>query len=165
VSTGLLITGNAGTNALTGTSFADQLFGGPGTDTLAAGAGDDLLNGGLGLDTLTGGPGRDTFVFDTLPNTNTNRDTITDFLASDDTLQFENAVYTGLSATGVLAAGQLRVGAGLMTAGDADDRFIYNPASGILYYDANGSAAGAAPVRVAVFSNLPTLTAADFFIT
>lgn len=62
VTNGLIITGNAGDNSLTGTGFSD---------TLSGGEGNDSLFGGLGTNTLTGGKGHDTF-------TVTGTDTITD---------------------------------------------------------------------------------------
>jgi Ca2+-binding RTX toxin-like protein len=49
-SNGLIITGNAGNNALTGTGLQDAITGGDGNDTLNGGAGNDTLDGGAGLD-------------------------------------------------------------------------------------------------------------------
>ena len=73
-------------------------------------AGSNILNGGLGNDTLTGNAGNDTFVFNTALNAATNVDTIADFVVVNDTIQLENAVFTGLAA-GTLAATALRIGA------------------------------------------------------
>ncbi|MBE2897014.1 hypothetical protein HPC38_09045 [Pasteurellaceae bacterium HPA106] len=53
-----------------------------GNDTLNGGAGDDILFGGAGNDTLSGGEGADKFVF--LVNSNSGKDTITDFKAGED---------------------------------------------------------------------------------
>ena len=53
VTSGLLMTGNAGDNELTGTG---------GNDALNGGAGDDTLNGGGGKNLLIGGKGDDTFI-------------------------------------------------------------------------------------------------------
>jgi Ca2+-binding RTX toxin-like protein len=57
----------------------------------------------------------------------------------------------------------LRAGAGLSTAGDADDRIVYNTTTGTLYYDPDGTGAAAA-TAFAVLSTQPTLTAGDFLI-
>ena len=47
-------------------------------------------------------------------------------------------------------------------AGDADDRIIYDSATGILYFDSDGSGA-AAQILFAVLDNKPaTLAATDF---
>jgi len=48
VGNGLIISGNAGNNVLTGTVFVDTLNGNGGNDTVTGGAGDDTLNGGDG---------------------------------------------------------------------------------------------------------------------
>lgn len=56
----LLILGNAGDNAATGSAFADKIDGGAGADTLSGNAGDDQMFGGDGADRITGGIGRDT---------------------------------------------------------------------------------------------------------
>jgi len=52
VTSGLLMTGNAGDNELTGTAFNDVLTGGAGDDTLDGGGGTNLLVGGAGNDTF-----------------------------------------------------------------------------------------------------------------
>ena len=160
----LAITGNAGINTLTGTNYADTLIGNGGNDILLGGLGNDRLLGGLGKDTMTGGAGLDTFRFDTAPNATTNLDTITDFSLVDDTLELENAIFTALTATGALNAAYFRSGAGVITAADANDYLIYNTTTGALYYDANGSTAGAA-IQIATFTTKPLLTASDFWIT
>lgn len=55
----------------------------------------------------------------------------------------ENAVFTSLITTGVLAAGAFRIGTAAL---DTDDRIIYNNGNGQLMYDINGSGAGGAIV-------------------
>ena len=55
-------------------------------------------------------------------------------------IHLDNAVFTGLAA-GALAAGAFNTGA---AASQADDRIIYNAATGALLFDADGSGAGAA---------------------
>ena len=59
VTSGLIITGNAGANTLTGTDFADTLIGNAGADQLIGGDGNDTLVGGAGRDTVQGGAGDD----------------------------------------------------------------------------------------------------------
>jgi len=59
----------------------------------------------------------------------------------EDTIQFENAVFTALTTFGTLATDQFRIGTKAL---DTNDFIIYNDATGILLYDANGSNAGAA---------------------
>ncbi len=89
-----------------------------------------------------------------------NRDTIYDF-AVEDTIELENAVFTALTQTGVLSAAAFTTGAAATT---ADHRIVYNSATGVLLYDADGSGAGAA-VQFAFLANKAAVTAADFLIT
>src|SRR5262245_57719024 len=56
----VVIEGDDGDNALTGTALANEMHGLGGNDTLAGLAGDDLLDGGPGDDLLDGGTGADT---------------------------------------------------------------------------------------------------------
>jgi serralysin len=48
-------------------------------------------------------------------------------------------------------------------AADANDRIIYNAATGQLFYDADGNGAGAA-VLFATLDGKPPVTAADFLV-
>ncbi len=158
---GLTLVGNNGANTLTGTSFADVLEGNDGADTLISNAGYDRLFSGLGNDTLTGGAGADRFVFNTAPNATTNRDAITDFSAVDDTIELENSIFTALgTTTGSIAATAFRLGA---AAAAADDRIIYDSATGALLYDSNGNAGGGS-MQIATLSTGLSLTSSDFLI-
>jgi Ca2+-binding RTX toxin-like protein len=134
--------------------------GNAGNNVIAGNAGANVINGLGGLDNLTGGAGTDTFVFSTAPGA-TNMDTVMDFIPVDDTLRLENAVFTRLTATGVLGAGNLRIGA---AAADANDFIVYNNLTGALIYDSNGNGAGGA-VQFAWLANKPGgLTAGDFVV-
>ncbi|ASF48541.1 M10 family metallopeptidase C-terminal domain-containing protein [Methylovulum psychrotolerans] len=115
--------------------------------------------GGLGNDTLTGGAGSDVFRFNTAPSAG-NTDTVLDFTVADDTIQLENAVFTQLTATGVLNAAEFKIGA---AAADANDFIIYNAGTGALSYDADGNGAGAA-VQIAILGVGLALTNADFVV-
>lgn len=143
-----------------GNALGNVLSGNAAGNLLSGLLGNDVFYGGAGKDTLTGGPGQDFFVFNA-PLSNDNADTITDFAAADDTIRLENAVMTGLgAATGALNANLFFAGA---AAHDADDRIIYNQATGVLDYDANGNAAGGF-THFATLTNKPVLTAADFVV-
>jgi Ca2+-binding RTX toxin-like protein len=134
------ITGNELANVLDGLGGNDMLAGGAGNDSLVGGAGNDLLVGGAGKDSLNGGAGLDLFRFNAALSATTNVDRITGFAAADDTIQLDDAVFAGIGAPGALAAGAFRAGA---AAGDAGDRIVYNSATGELFFDADGSGAGA----------------------
>ncbi|EJB8542495.1 tandem-95 repeat protein [Vibrio parahaemolyticus] len=65
----------------------DILFGQGGNDKLFGGADNDILIGGLGSDILTGGDGKDIFKWIDVAN---ERDTVTDFSSSEDSLDFSD---------------------------------------------------------------------------
>ena len=148
--------GNALNNTLIGNSAANSLFGLDGNDS---------LNGGLSNDTLVGGNGQDTFVFNTALNTATNKDTITDFSAIDDTIQLENAIFTALTATGTLSAANF-VASASGAAVDANDYILYNTSTGALYYDVDGIGSIAA-LQFAILGTLShsSISNADFMVS
>jgi hypothetical protein len=153
-------TGNGLANLITGSAAANILDGGLGADILIGNAGNDTLIGSAGIDTLTGGANNDFFVFNA-PLSAANRDIVTDFSAPLDTFRLENAVMTKLGAPGALKATAFFAGA---AAHDADDRIVYNKATGILLYDSNGNLAGGATQLATLTTLKPTLTAADFVV-
>ena len=113
--------------------------------------GDDTLSGGLGRDTLSGGTGRDVFVFDTKPNAKTNLDRIAGYSVADDTIWLENAVFKALGKkTGALKSSAFHAGE---KAHDASDRIVYNPKTGALFYDEDGTGAKAA-IEMALLDKL-----------
>jgi Ca2+-binding RTX toxin-like protein len=134
---------------LTGNELAQSVFGNDGANA---------LDGKGGIDLLTGFAGADTFRFTTALGAG-NIDQVSDFQAGVDKIALENAVFTGLAA-GALPAGAFVVGA---AAADADDRIIYNNATGALLFDADGTGAGAA-VQFAVLQGLPVISASDFTV-
>jgi Ca2+-binding RTX toxin-like protein len=154
----LTLTGVAAVNG-TGNSLANVLTGNSAANTLSGMDGNDSIHGGLGADTLTGGQGSDGFYFDTALGGG-NVDTITDFNVAADTIYLEGTVFTDAGPSGVLAAGAFVNGS---VALDADDRILYDSATGNIYYDADGSGAGAA-VQFAKVTAGTALTRADFVI-
>jgi Ca2+-binding RTX toxin-like protein len=169
------ILGGSGNDVLTGDDDDDVIYGYNGNDTingddgndaLYGGAGYDDLYGGNGNDSLTGGSGDDWFFFVTTPSA-TNTDTITDFTSADgDKLIFSKSIFAGLSGAdlGDLSSNAFWSGAGVTTAHDADDRFIYNTTTGALYYDADGNASGSAAVLVAMLGATTPLAFTDLQI-
>lgn len=150
--------GGSGNDVLVGNQVGNRLFGNAGNDRMSGGKGNDFLYGGLGNDTMAGGPGSDHFVFNVAP-TAANRDTLVDFSALHDTIRLERADFTKL-APGWLAAGNFVTGS---VARDANDFIVYDQTRGLLYYDANGSAAGGAVV-FATLNAGTALTAADILV-
>ena len=135
-------------------------FGNELDNVITAKFGPNVIGGGRGNDTLTGGEDGDTFQFDTALNSLNNVDRITDFNVVDDTIVLENSIFTGLTAGGVLVASAFHVGA---SAAAADDRIVYNSATGALIYDSNGNAAGGATQFAKLATGL-ALTNADFVV-
>ncbi len=157
---GAQATGGAGSDTLVA---IENLLGSAFADRLTGNSGANRLDGGAGNDTLAGGAGADVFRFATAPNGTTNADLVSDFVAADDAIQLENAVFAKLVATGALAASHFLASAS-GTAADADDYLLYETDTGQLRYDADGSGPGAA-VLIATFTGAPALTAGDLFVT
>jgi Ca2+-binding RTX toxin-like protein len=114
---------------------------------LIGNGGDNVLDGGLGNDSLIGGSGDDVFQFSTTLDQINNVDRIIDFSAADDLIQLSQAVFSNLSL-GSLSDSAFGLGTAVIT---ADSRIIYNNASGILSYDADGSGS-ATSIAFAQFS-------------
>ncbi|MBI2314417.1 MAG: hypothetical protein HYU77_18165 [Betaproteobacteria bacterium] len=150
--------GGAGNDVLRGAGGNDSIQGGFGDDLIYGGAGNDVLSGDGGNDTLTGGLGADRFMFTAALDPVGNVDTLLDFEVGVDKFLLDPAVFTALSA-GALATESFRAGT---TAADADDRILYDSATGSVFYDADGSGTGADPVLFAQVTSGLALTAADF---
>ena len=117
------LTGNSGNNSLTGRN---------GNDTLAGLAGDDFLTGSAGADTISGGEGSDQFIYF---NSSQGGDTINDFAVGVDKISVVSAGFgSGLSA-GELAPNRFTIGS---VALGNQTRFVFNDASGELFFDADG---------------------------
>jgi Ca2+-binding RTX toxin-like protein len=141
-------TGNDLNNVITGNNSANVLSG---LD------GNDALSGRGGIDFLTGGAGDDTFTFNTALGEG-NVDTITDFEAGADSMLLDDAVFAGLSL-GTLSADAFNNGGAV----DADDRIIYDTATGNLFFDADGSGAQQA-TQFATLSNQAPVSNTDFIV-
>jgi Ca2+-binding RTX toxin-like protein len=141
----------AGTGAinLTGNELGQEVYGNNGAN---------ILNGGAGGDYLLGFGGADCFAFTTALGSG-NIDVLADFSVADDIILLENAVFTGLS-NGALPASAFAAGT---AASDADDRIVYNSATGQIFFDADGNGAGA-QVLFATVNAGTILTASDFMV-
>jgi Ca2+-binding RTX toxin-like protein len=130
---------------VSGTPFGDVLIGDGGSNSLTGLAGGDALDGGAGIDWLTGGVGADDFIFGATPGA-ANRDTLEDFEPGVDTIRLDATVMPALGPSGRFTADDARFYAadGATSGHDPDDRVVYDTFSGLLYYDADGSGAGAA---------------------
>ena len=134
---------------LTGNEAAQSIFGN---------AGANVLDGKGGPDMLWGKAGKDLFAFSTALG-NGNVDGLPDFNVRDDTIGLDDSVFGGLPL-GSLARGAFVTGT---AARQADDRIVFDPATGHLYFDADG-VGGAAQVHFATLTAGLKLTAADFVV-
>ncbi|MEH1765546.1 MAG: DVUA0089 family protein [Nostoc sp.] len=161
---GLVLTGDGGNNAIAGGNGNDNLNGAGGNDTLTGGAGNDiliggtgndLLVGGAGNDVLTGGDGADTYRFTAASD---RLDTINGFSGSSgDKIQISAVGFGGGLVAGTLSTDRFRSGAGITTANTTTQRLIYNTTNGALFFDADGSLGGSAPLQIATLSGNPAL--------
>lgn len=169
---GFYFKADAADDRITGTKNDDNLSGGGGSDVLNGGAGKDILSGGAGVDVLKGGAGVDTFVF-SRDLTDAGVDRITDFNSKlGENIMLNAYVFEALDVwpkkpvdadardSGPLAASNFSTG---KTAKDADDRLVYDKATGALFYDADGNGAGEA-IQFAQFKAGTALSADCFLI-
>ncbi len=131
--------------------------------TLTGQAGADTLWGAGGIDTLWGGSGADRFIF--RETGSANADLVRDWASGSDKVALDDAAMSALGASGNFSAGDARfaAGAGFTSGRDASDRVVYNTSTGSLYYDADGSGAGAAQL-IATFSGNPAVAATDIVV-
>ncbi len=157
-----IIFGNDKNNVLKGGAGDDALYGGGGDDILIGGTGDDILNGNTGNNTLTGGAGADRFVFSAnlLPS---NIQTITDFEPGVDRIILSTAIFPIGHFSGVKLAAEAfkNLGEGAV---DDSDRILYDPSTGKLFCDRDGSADAYQPIHFATLANVAVVTADDFYM-
>ena len=133
----------------TGSSSANLIVGNDGANVLDGKGGGDVL-AGLG--------GADVFNFTTALDAG-NVDRIDDFEAGADRIALDDAIVADLNP-GSMDPNRFVLGP---EAEDADDRVIYDPGSGALLFDHDGSGAGAA-VPIAMLAAGLALAATDLII-
>ncbi|WP_445630810.1 calcium-binding protein [Nostoc sp. DSM 114167] len=136
---------------ISGTTYNDNIVGSSGNDTLF---------GGGGSDTLYGGDGTDTFVFFSY---NQGVNSLYDFNATNEVIQVSADYYGfggGLSK-GSLLASEFTIGTSATT---SEQRFIYNSATGKLFFDQDGSGSGFTQVQFAQLSAGLSLTNNNFVV-
>lgn len=148
------IRGNDGNNLLSGMAGSDFIDGGKGIDTIYGGTGRDNIHGGLGNDIIYGGSKQDFYYFDTTLNASNNVDQLKDFNPNTDAddygdlIVLDKTVFTKLSSINDWSgfdANFFKANAS-GTAVDSNDYIVLDnagPNAGSLYYDADGSGAGA----------------------
>ncbi len=164
-----VINGQGGNDKIDGKSGNDLLRGGAGNDTLVGGAGNDTLIGGAGNDSLVGGAGADKFLYNTnavFASSAVGKDTIADFKRSQsDKIILDKTTFSAITSaagTGFSNANDFKI---TSSAGTSTAKIVYDPTTGQLFYNQNGSAAGFGSGGLfATLSGAPTLSASDFVI-
>ncbi|MEH2050724.1 choice-of-anchor D domain-containing protein [Nostoc sp.] len=156
-------------DVINGQGGNDIIDGKSGNDLLRGGAGNDLLIGGQGNDTLVGGIGADSFIYNTnaaFTSAAVGIDAIADFNHSEgDKIVLDKTTFNAI--TSVLGTGFSNASDFQITSLGAvsNAAIIYDPATGQLLYNQNGSAAGfGSGGQFAQLTGQPTLTASDFII-
>ena len=85
---------------------------------------------------------------------------MTDFFAKDDTVLLDNALLKTVGKNGKLAKDAFALGKKAL---DAEDRIVYDAATGNLFYDADGTGKIAA-IKLAVLANKAKLSVSDFLV-
>jgi serralysin len=133
---------------LGGNELANRLVGGDGKDTIC---------GGLGNDILKGGADDDVFLFDSALRP-ANVDRIVGFEIAGDSIALDDAILRGLTG-GTLNAAAFS----LATATGSAAQVVYDHATGGLYFDSNGMAAGGS-TRFATVAGAPALDHSFFTV-
>ena len=139
-----------------GSSNAFALIGNEVSQTVVGNGADNVINGGRGNDTLIGLGGRDTFAFSSALSAD-NVDRVADFTSGVDRIGLATDVFAAVTDGGITSA-EFVIGT---AARDADDRLIYDQATGRLFYDADANGSGET-VLFAVLTPGTVLGASDF---
>lgn len=134
------IWGNDGANQIDGKGGNDVIFTSGGDDTVLGGGGDDTIVRGLGSKTVTGGAGADTFVVGLFQPGTSGSMKVTDFTNGVDRVVIISEGLFNFPAFGTPPESAIAEGT---SAKDADDRIIYDQASGNLWLDVDGTGATA----------------------
>lgn len=140
-----LLTGTGAADAINGQGGDDELRGRAGDDWLIGAAGADTLKGGIGDDMLIGGSEADAFFFSSGSRFRTSQmgvDTIADFQAGQDRLRLARRTFEALPALGRLGASSFAVVSDDAAAAVSAAPLVLSTASGGLFYNPNGTAAG-----------------------
>ncbi|WP_137718222.1 calcium-binding protein [Methylobacillus flagellatus] len=141
-----------------GNHLDNQIVGGGADDELSGGNGNDVLIGGAGSDELDGGNGADIFVLNSLSGV----DELEDFTTGEDMISIDTLVFTGLISNEAGTLDESAFGFG-SSATNAEQRILFDEASGSVLYDADG-AGGTDAVAIAIVGMNASLTATDFVI-
>ena len=164
-----VINGQGGNDIINAFSGNDLLRGGSGDDILIGDEGNDTLVGGVGNDILVGGVGADKFLYNTdaaFALTAIGVDAITDFDSSQgDKIVLDETTFSAITSAAGTGFNYLSDFEVTNLAGTSTAKIVYDAASGQLFYNQNGNAAGFGSGGLfATLTGAPTLTASDFVL-
>jgi Ca2+-binding RTX toxin-like protein len=116
--------------------------------------GDNVLSGELGNDTLDGNAGRDTYLFDTKPGPE-NVDVVR-FVAGEDLIALDSRIFAGISGPDAFQNGPAAL--------DSQGRIIFDPETGALVYDPDGTGPALAVQFATLTGVAGPLSEADFVL-
>lgn len=158
-------TGNSGANRMevvagpAATSAAGFLIGGGGADTLFGAATNDTLQGGAGADVLSGSAGNDAFRF---TSTTDRTDTISDFTAGQDQLEFLSRAFSMAAGTDMTAPGRFSSNTTGVATGTLA-QFVFETDTGMLWFDSDGTGS-AGRLAMATLTGVTSLSASSIVI-
>ncbi|MEH2323885.1 MAG: calcium-binding protein [Nostoc sp.] len=127
-------------------------------DLIVGSNGNDTLSGQDGNDSLIGGSGTDTFAFNSF---NGGVDYLDDFSATNELIQVSAIGFGDGFSLNTLETSQFTIGTSATT---NQERFIYNTATGGLFFDQDGSASGFTQVQFAQLSAGLSLSENNFVV-
>ncbi|MCC5628667.1 FG-GAP repeat protein [Nostoc sphaeroides CHAB 2801] len=156
-------------DVINGQGGNDIINGNSGNDLLRGGSGDDILIGGGGNDTLVGGTGADKFLYNTdaaFALSGVGVDAIADFKSSQgDQIILDKTTFSAIASTAGASFSNNSDFEITSSAGTSTAKIVYDPVSGQLFYNQNGSAAGFGSGGLfATLTGAPTLTALNFVV-
>lgn len=160
---GLKFVGNANKNTFIGTQKDDVFIGNSGDDKFTGGSGaDTFVYGKVITKTATGDKATVAQTYNDVASSLTGVDTITDFVSGTDKIQLNRDLFSSFTSSGAISATNLKQGAGAV-ATTASEFLVFDSTSHTLYYDADGSGAGA-QVALVTLTGVNTLAVGDFSI-
>jgi len=161
-----IVSSDNSNNVINSKGGNDGIKGNSSNNLLQGSTGNDLLIGGKGTDGLVGGMGADSLLHNSNAAFNTTTDTIADFNSSQgDKIVLDKSTFSAITSevgTGFSNPREFQV---TSLGALSNAVIVYDPLSGQLLYNQNGSAAGfGSGGQFAQLTGAPTLTASDFMI-